>query len=112
MLSTAGVLGADLINIDSSTRERPQAGDGDVLQSKEVKGYDDVMRAANSSLENMDVLLKRLDRIVGFVESGQGSVGKLIYDPSASTTGLTQPSPISRSWWAKSQRPGQPGQAD
>ena len=27
-------------------------------------------------------LLKRMDRIIGFVESGQGSVGKLIYDPT------------------------------
>ena len=29
----------------------------------------------------MDALLKRLDRILAFVESGQGSIGKLIYDP-------------------------------
>jgi len=48
----------------------------------EVPGYEDVMRAANSSLQNMDVLLKRMDRIIAFVESGQGSVGKLIYDPA------------------------------
>src|SRR4029078_3564804 len=58
------------------------AQDGDVLKSKEQPGYDDVVRAANSSLQNMDILLKRLDRIVSFVESGQGSVGKLIYDAS------------------------------
>jgi len=82
LLSTAGVLGATYINIDSSHAVKAEAEDGDVLESKEVKGYDDVVRAANSSLENMDVLLKRLDRIVSFVESGQGSVGKLIYDPS------------------------------
>jgi len=82
ILSTAGVLGQTYINIDSSTAKGPQAEDGDVLKSKEQAGYDDVIRAANSSLQNMDVLLKRLDRIVSFVESGQGSVGKLIYDPS------------------------------
>jgi phospholipid/cholesterol/gamma-HCH transport system substrate-binding protein len=82
LLSTAGVLGATYINIDSSHATKAEAEDGDVLESKEVKGYDDVVRAANSSLENMDVLLKRLDRIVSYVESGQGSVGKLIYDPS------------------------------
>jgi phospholipid/cholesterol/gamma-HCH transport system substrate-binding protein len=82
VLSTAGVLGATYINIDSSHATKAEAEDGDVLESKEVKGYDDVVRAANSSLENMDVLLKRLDRIVSYVESGQGSVGKLIYDPS------------------------------
>jgi phospholipid/cholesterol/gamma-HCH transport system substrate-binding protein len=82
ILSTAGVLGQTYINIDSSHATGGPVQDGDILPSKEQKGYDDVVRAANSSLENMDVLLKRLDRIVSFVESGQGSVGKLIYDPS------------------------------
>ena len=82
LLSTAGVLGETLINIDSSKATGAQAHDGDVLPSGAVLGYEDVMTAANSSLQNMDVLLKRMDRIIGFVESGQGSVGKLIYDPS------------------------------
>jgi phospholipid/cholesterol/gamma-HCH transport system substrate-binding protein len=82
ILSTAGVLGETYINIDSSQARGAQVDDGDVLESKEQPGYDDVVRAANSSLQNMDILLKRLDRIVSFVESGQGSVGKLIYDPS------------------------------
>jgi phospholipid/cholesterol/gamma-HCH transport system substrate-binding protein len=82
LLSTAGVLGETLINIDSSTATGEPAADGDVLPSGVVKGYEDVMTAANSSLQNMDVLLKRMDRIIAFVESGQGSVGKLIYEPS------------------------------
>jgi phospholipid/cholesterol/gamma-HCH transport system substrate-binding protein len=82
LLSTAGVLGETYINIDSSKATGAIVQDGDVLTSGEVPDYSDVMRAANSSLQNMDVLLKRLDRIIAFVESGQGSVGKLIYDPS------------------------------
>jgi phospholipid/cholesterol/gamma-HCH transport system substrate-binding protein len=81
LLSTAGVLGATYINIDSSQAKGPEAQDGDVLASKEVPGYEEVMRAGQSSLQNMDALLKRMDRIVAFVESGQGSIGKLIYDP-------------------------------
>lgn len=82
LLSTAGVLGATYINIDSSTATRPEVDDGDVLPSKEEPGYDQVIRSANSSLQNIDVLTKRVDRILAFVESGQGSIGKLIYDPS------------------------------
>ena len=30
----------------------------------------------------MDALLKRADRILAFAESGKGSLGKLIYDPT------------------------------
>jgi phospholipid/cholesterol/gamma-HCH transport system substrate-binding protein len=81
ILTTAGVLGETYINIDSSRAKDRTVQDGDVLKSKEQPGYDEVMRAANSSLQNMDILLKRLDRIIAFVESGQGSIGKLIYDP-------------------------------
>ena len=82
MLSTAGVLGETYINIDSSAATGPPAQDGDTLKSAAVPGYEEVMRAGQSTLQNMDALLKRADRIIAFVESGQGSIGKLIYDPS------------------------------
>ncbi len=82
ILTTAGVLGQTYINIDSSKAAGPPAQDGDVLASKQVAGYDDVVRAANSTLQNMDVLVQQLNSIVTAVQSGQGSVGKLIYDPS------------------------------
>jgi phospholipid/cholesterol/gamma-HCH transport system substrate-binding protein len=82
LLSTAGVLGETYINIDSSTGSGALAQDGDTLPSAAVPGYEEVMRAGQSTLQNMDALLKRADRIIAFVESGQGSIGKLIYDPS------------------------------
>ncbi len=82
LLSTAGVLGETYIDIDSSQSKGPQAQDGDVLPSREVPDFGDMVRAGQGTLQNMDALLKRLDRIVAFVESGQGSVGKLLYDPT------------------------------
>lgn len=82
LLSTAGVLGETYIDIDSGTAKGPEAADGDTLNTRETAGLGDVVRASQSTLQNMDALLKRLDRIVAFVESGQGSIGKLIYDPA------------------------------
>jgi len=82
LLSTAGVLGETYIDIDSSQAKGPQAEDGDVLPSREVPDFGDMVRAGQGTLQNMDALIKRLDRIVAFVESGQGSVGKLLYDPA------------------------------
>jgi phospholipid/cholesterol/gamma-HCH transport system substrate-binding protein len=82
LLSTAGVLGETYIDIDSSQAKGPQAHDGDALPSREVPDFSDMVRSGQSTLQNMDALLKRLDRIVAFVESGQGSVGKLLYDPA------------------------------
>ncbi len=82
LLSTAGVLGETYIDIDSSQAKGPQVGDGDILPSREVPDFGDMVRAGQGTLQNMDALIKRLDRIVAFVESGQGSVGKLLYDPT------------------------------
>jgi phospholipid/cholesterol/gamma-HCH transport system substrate-binding protein len=80
-MATAGVLGEIYININSASAKGPQAVDGDTLATRDTPQIQDVVRASQSTLENMDALLKRLDRIVAFIESGQGSIGKLIYDP-------------------------------
>ena len=80
-LATAGVLGETYIDISSTFAKGPQAVDGGTLATRDHPDIQDVVRASQSTLQNMDALLKRLDRIVAFVESGQGSIGKLIYDP-------------------------------
>lgn len=81
-LATAGVLGETYIDINSALARGPLAKNGDVLATRDTPDIQDVVRASQGTLQNMDALLKRLDRIVAFVESGQGSIGKVIYDPS------------------------------
>jgi len=81
-LSTAGVLGETFVDIDSKTATGRPAEDGDELQTLERPDLQDMVRASQTTLQNMDVLLKRLDRIVAEVETGEGSVHRFIYDPS------------------------------
>ncbi len=81
-MNTAGVLGETYINIDSAHARGPAARDGDVLATRETPDIQDVVRASQGTLQNLDALLKRTDRILAFVESGQGSIGKLVYDPT------------------------------
>jgi len=81
-LETAGVLGETYLDIDSSQAIGPVVHDGDVLATRIHPDFNEVVRSSQSTLQNMDALLKRLDRIVAFVESGKGSIGKLIYDPT------------------------------
>ena len=80
-LSTDGVLGETYIDIDSSHAKGPIVSDGDTLATRETPDIQDVVRQSQGTLQNLDALLKRTDRILAFVESGQGSIGKLIYDP-------------------------------
>ena len=81
-LDTAGVLGETYLDIDSSQAAGPPAQDGDVLPTQVHPDFNQVVRASQSTLQNMDALLKRADRILAFAESGKGSIGKLIYDPT------------------------------
>jgi len=81
MLSTAGILGETYVDVESSTAKGPEAADGDTLTTREAPALEDVVRASQGTLQNIDTLLKRVDRIMAFIESGQGSIGKVIYSP-------------------------------
>jgi phospholipid/cholesterol/gamma-HCH transport system substrate-binding protein len=81
-LETAGVLGETYIDIDSSQAVGGPVHDGDTLPTQVHPDFNQVVRASQSTLQNMDALLKRADRILAFAESGKGSLGKLIYDPT------------------------------
>ena len=81
-LSTAGVLGQSFVDIDTSHAKDRGARDGDTLPAENKPDFQDVVKASQTSLQNVDILVRRLDRIIASIESGQGTVGKLIYDPS------------------------------
>jgi phospholipid/cholesterol/gamma-HCH transport system substrate-binding protein len=81
-LETAGVLGETFMDMDSAQAIGPAAQDGDTLPTRVHPDFNEVVRSSQSTLQNMDALLKRADRILAFAESGKGSLGKLIYDPT------------------------------
>lgn len=81
-LETAGVLGETYLDIDSAQAIGGPVHDGDTLPTQIHPDFNQVVRASQSTLQNMDALLKRADRIMAFAESGKGSLGKLIYDPT------------------------------
>jgi phospholipid/cholesterol/gamma-HCH transport system substrate-binding protein len=81
-LETAGVLGETYLDIDSAQALGSPAQDGDILPTQVHPDFNQVVRASQGTLQNMDALLKRADRILAFAESGKGSLGKLIYDPT------------------------------
>jgi phospholipid/cholesterol/gamma-HCH transport system substrate-binding protein len=80
-LDTAGVLGETYLEIESAQAVGVPVQDGDTLPTQVHPDFNQVVRASQGTLENMDALLKRADRILAFAESGKGSLGKLIYDP-------------------------------
>lgn len=81
-LATAGVLGEVYMNIDCRVSKGGPLKNNDELQTQEVPQLQDVVRASQSTLQNVNVLVKQLSDIVSFIQSGKGSIGKIIYDPS------------------------------
>jgi phospholipid/cholesterol/gamma-HCH transport system substrate-binding protein len=81
-VKTAGVLGESFIDIENKDVSKPPVSDGDELRHENAPGLEDVVRSSQSSLVNLDKLVKRLDRIVSEVESGRGTLHGVIYDPT------------------------------
>ena len=82
-VKTAGVLGESFVDIQNQEPPRkPPVADGDELPHENAPGLEDVVRSSQSTLVNVDTLIKRLDRIVSEVESGQGTLHGVIYDPT------------------------------
>ena len=81
-LTTAGVLGEVFIDMDCRQSKGGPIGNGAVLPTQETPQLQDVVRASQSTLENVNVLVKQLSGILNYIQSGQGSIGKIIYDPS------------------------------
>jgi phospholipid/cholesterol/gamma-HCH transport system substrate-binding protein len=81
-IETAGVLGESFIDLDSKDAKGPQVKDGDVLPSAATPALQDVVRASQTTLGNLDILVRRLDRIVEEVETGPGTLHAIISDPT------------------------------
>ena len=81
ILSTAGVLGETFVDISNKGAKGPAAQNWDALKTEGQPAIQDVIRASNGTLQNVDILVRRLDRIVSAIERGEGSIGKAIYDP-------------------------------
>jgi phospholipid/cholesterol/gamma-HCH transport system substrate-binding protein len=82
LLTTAGVLGEVFVDVDCRGATGGPLQAGDELPTKDVPQLQDVVRASQGTLQNVDTLVKRLDNIISYIQSGQGSIGKVIYDQS------------------------------
>ena len=82
LLTTAGVLGEVFVDVDCREAKGGPIQTGDELPTKDVPQLQDVVRASQGTLQNVDTLVRRLDNIISYIQSGQGSIGKVIYDQS------------------------------
>ena len=81
-LNTAGVLGEVFVDLDCRQSKGGGIANETELPTRDVAQLQDVVRASQGTLQNVDTLVKRLDNILSYIQSGKGSIGKVIYDPA------------------------------
>lgn len=81
-VQTAGVLGESFIDINSGKAVGPPVTDGAELLAGNAPGYQDVIRASQGTLQNVDVLLGQTKDILARVQEGNGSLAQFINDPT------------------------------
>lgn len=80
-LSTVGVLGDTVVDINSQFAVGPPLQDGDELKTTETPSLTDVVKASQGTIESLNVILAKMNVIVDNLQSGKGSVGQLINNP-------------------------------
>ncbi len=79
-LTTAGVLGEVFIDMDCRRAQGMPLENGETLATRETAQFQDVVRAGQSTLDNVNALVKQLSDTLSYIQSGKGSIGKIIYD--------------------------------
>jgi phospholipid/cholesterol/gamma-HCH transport system substrate-binding protein len=80
-LSTVGVLGDTVVDINSQFAVGPPLQDGDEMKTTETPSLTDVVKASQGTIESLNVILAKMNVIVDNLQSGKGSVGQLINNP-------------------------------
>ncbi len=80
-LSTVGVLGDTVVDINSQFAVGAALQDGDELKTTETPSLTDVVKASQGTIESLNVILAKMNVIVDNLQSGKGSVGQLINNP-------------------------------
>lgn len=80
-LTTIGVLGDTVVDINSQVATGPPLEDGDELKTLETPTLTDVVKASQGTIEQLNVILAKANTIVDNLQSGKGSIGQLINNP-------------------------------
>jgi len=80
-LSTVGVLGDTVVDINSQFAVGPPLQDGDEMKTTETPSLTDVVKASQGTIESLNVILAKMNVIVDNLQTGKGSIGQLINNP-------------------------------
>lgn len=80
-LATAGVLGDTFVDLDSAQAIGPQLRNGDEVPVKQTPSLSDVIKAGQGTVQQVNVILAKLNTMVDAMGAGKGSLGEFINNP-------------------------------
>lgn len=80
-LDTIGVLGDTVVDINGKFATGQPIKDGGELKTTETPNLTDVIKSSQGTIEQLNTILAKVDSLADALNSGRGSIGKLINDP-------------------------------
>ena len=80
-IAQAGVLGDSYVDLESAHATGPEPTNNAELRASGSPSIQDVIRTSNDSIQQVQVLLRKLDTLVDSLNAGHGTIGQLINDP-------------------------------
>jgi phospholipid/cholesterol/gamma-HCH transport system substrate-binding protein len=87
-LETMGVLGDTVVDIDSRLARGGPVADGAELPTTETPNLQDVIKASQGTIEQLNTILAKVDKIADALSTDKGSIGALINDRTVYDKGL------------------------
>jgi phospholipid/cholesterol/gamma-HCH transport system substrate-binding protein len=81
-IAQAGVLGDSYVDIDSTRAHGPPPANNAELKAAGSPTIQDVIQSSQSSIQQVQATLIKLDTTLDSINSGRGTVGRLINDPA------------------------------
>jgi phospholipid/cholesterol/gamma-HCH transport system substrate-binding protein len=81
-LETVGVLGDTVVDINSKFATGPEVTNDTELPTTETPNLSDVIKSSQGTIEQLNTILAKVDNIADALNSGKGSIGQLINDPT------------------------------
>lgn len=81
-LSTTGVIGDTVVELDSEAAHGPELGDDNELHTVELPSIATFMRSGQGTLNQLDTTIAKLNGVIDGLAAGKGSAGQLLTNPA------------------------------
>ena len=88
-LNTVGVLGDTVVDIDSTNAVGPRLANGDELAVAQEPNIQDVIKSSQSTIQQVNVILAKLNAMTDVLGTGHGTLGLLLHNPQMYNEAVT-----------------------